>query len=328
MGASFIMQSRALQAVAASFMVLPTTMVAAAEYPLRPIRFIVPSAAGGSPDINARLIASELTKQLGQQIVVDNRPGASGVIGLDLIIKSAPDGYTIGYGTSAALASNLSVIAKPPYDPVRDLQMISQLGNQPNILAVPHSLPVKTVQELIDHARANPGKLLYGSSGNGTSMHLGSELLKLLTGTQITHVPFKAIQQATTAMMGGQVHMLFDNMGSIIGHVRGGRVRGLGVTSLKRWPHVPELPSVADTVPGYEIMVWGGIVVPNGVPKEIVTRLNAEVNKALVTPALKERFTNIGYEIVGGTPEQFQAFVKKEIAKFADIAKRSGARID
>lgn len=322
------MLSRASRVFVALYVALASMPASAAEYPVRPIRFIVPSAAGGSPDINARLIGSELTKQMSQQIVVDNRPGASGVIGLDLIIKSVPDGYTIGYGTSAALASNLSVISKPPYDPIRDLQMISQLGYQPNILAVPLSLPVKSVQELIDHARANPGKLLYGSSGNGTSMHLGSELLKLLTATQITHVPFKAIQQATASMMGGQVHMLFDNMGSIIGHVRGGRVRGLGVTSLKRWPLVPELPPVAETVPGFEIIVWGGIVVPNSVPKDIVTRLNAEVNKALMTPALKERFTNIGYEIVGGTPEQFQAFVKKEIAKFADIAKRSGARID
>lgn len=305
-----------------------STAALAAEYPQRPIRFIVPSAAGGSPDINARLLAAELSKQLGQQIVIDNRPGASGVIGLDLIIKAPPDGYTIGYGTSAALASNLSVIAKPPYDPVRDLQMVSQLGTQPNVLGSSLTLPVKTVKDLVDYAKANPGKLLYGSSGNGTSMHLSSELLKLLTGTQITHVPFKAAQQSIAAMIGGQVHFMFDNMGSIIGHVRGGRVRGLGVTSVNRWPLVPELPPIADTVPGFEIMVWGGVVVPVGVPKDIVMRLNAEINKALVTPTLKERFATIGYEIVGGTPEQFQAFVKKEIAKFADISKRSGARID
>ena len=315
-------------ALAVSMIAHASALAAGAEYPNRPIRFVVPSAPGGSPDINARLLAAELSKQLSQQVVVDNRAGASGSIGLDLIIKAAPDGYTLGYGTSAALASNLSVIAKPPYNPDRDLQMISQLGTQPNLLACALSLPVKSVQDLIDHAKTNPGKLLYGSAGNGTSMHLSAELLKLMTSTQIVHVPFKAAQQSNAAMMAGQVHLMFDNMGSIIGHVRGGRVRGLAVTSLNRWFSVPELPPLADTVPGFEIMVWGGVVFPRNVPREVVLRMNAEVNKALAMPTLKERFTAIGYEIVGGTPEQFAAFVRKEIAKFADIAKRSGARSD
>lgn len=317
-----------MAALLAAMMLPMPAIAAAADYPNRPIRFIVPSAPGGSPDINARLIAAELTKQLGQQIVVDNRAGASGAIGLDIIIKSVPDGYTLGYGTSAALASNLSVIAKPPYNPDRDLQMVSQLGTQPNLLACAPNLPIKSVQDLIDYAKASPGKMLYGSSGNGTSMHLSGELLKLLTATQMVHVPFKAAQQSIASMMAGQVHIMFDNMGSIIGHVRAGRVRGLAVTSLSRWFSVPELPPLAETVPGFEIMVWGGIVFPRNVPREIVLRMNAEVNKALVTPTLKERFTTIGYEVVGGTPEQFAAFVRKEIAKFADIAKRSGARPD
>lgn len=301
---------------------------AAADYPNRPIRFIVPSAPGGSPDINARLVASELVKQLDQQVVVDNRAGASGAIGLEIIIKAAPDGYTLGYGTSAALASNLSVIAKPPYNPNRDLQMVSQLGYQPNLFACALTLPVKSVQGLIDYAKAHPGKLSYGSSGPGTSLHLSAEYLKLLTGTQIVHVPYKAAQVAISAMIAGEIHVMFDNMGSIVGHVRAGRIRGLAVTSLKRWFAVPELPALAETLPGYEIIVWGGIVYPAGVPRDIVMKMNAEVNKALTTPQLKERFTNIGYEIVGGTPEQFAEFVRKEIAKFADIAKRAGARVD
>lgn len=324
---SALRASSAVLAVAA--MAMPSyAKAAAAEYPSRPIRFIVPSAPGGSPDINARLVAAELVKQLGQQVVVDNRAGASGAIGLEIIIKSAPDGYTLGYGTSAALASNLSIIAKPPYNPNRDLQMVSQLGYQPNLLACGLSLPVKSVQDLIDHAKANPGKLSYGSSGPGTSMHLSAEYLKLLTGTQMVHVPFKAAQAGISAMIANQIHVMFDNMGSIVGHVRAGRIRGLAVTSLKRWFAVPELPALAETLPGYEIIVWGGIVFPAGVPRDIVMRMNAEVNKALATPVLKERFTNIGYEIVGGTPEQFGEFVRKEIAKFADIAKRSGARVD
>jgi tripartite-type tricarboxylate transporter receptor subunit TctC len=303
-------------------------VAASSDYPARPIRFIVPSAPGGSPDINARLVAAELVKQLGQQVVVDNRAGASGSIGLEIIIKSAPDGYTLGYGTSAALASNLSVLAKPPYNPNRDLQMVSQLGYQPNLLACGLTLPVKTVQDLIDYAKANPGKLSYASSGPGTSLHLSAEYLKLLTGTQSVHVPYKAAQAGISAMIAGQIHFMFDNMGSIVGHVRAGRIRGLAVTSLKRWFAVPELPALAETLPGYEVIVWGGIVFPAGVPRDIVMRMNAEVNKALATPVLKERFANIGYEIVGGTPEQFSEFVRKEIAKFADIARRSGARVD
>jgi tripartite-type tricarboxylate transporter receptor subunit TctC len=302
--------------------------VVAAEYPIRPLRFIVPSAPGGSPDINARLLATELSRQLGQQVVVDNRPGAGGAIGMELIIRSAPDGYTLGYGTSAALASNLSVLPKLPYDPVRDLQMIAQLGTQPNLLGASPVFPIRSVKELIDYAKANPGKTFFGSSGNGTSMHLTGELLKITTGTQMVHVPYKAAQQVISDMIGGQVHFMFDNMGSIIGHVRGGRVRGLAVTSAKRWFSIPELPTMAETLPGFEVMVWGSVVFPVGVPKPIVTRLNTEVNRALQTPALKDKFIGIGYEIVGGTPEQLTEFVRREIAKFADIAKRSGAKID
>ena len=304
------------------------TATADAAYPQRPLRFVVPSAPGGSPDINARLLAVELSKQLGQQIVVDNRPGASGAIGLELIIRSAPDGYTLGYGTSAALASNLSVLPKLPYDPIRDLQMVAQLGIQPNLLGASPSFPIRSVQELIDYAKANPGKTFFGSSGNGTSMHLTGELLKIMTGAQMVHVPYKAAQQVISDMIGGQVHFMFDNMGSIVGHVRGGRVRGLAVTSAKRWFAVPELPAMAETLPGFEVMVWGSVVFPAGVPKPIVTRLNAEVNRALQTPVLKDKFIGIGYEIVGGTPEQLTEFTRREIAKFADIARRSGAKVD
>ena len=308
--------------------VLAAPLTTTAAYPERPLRFIVPSAPGGSPDINARLLASELSKQLGQQIVVDNRPGAGGAIGMELIIRSSPDGYTLGYGTSAALASNLSVQPKKLYDPIRDLQMVAQLGNQPNLLGASLLYPIRSVQELIDYAKANPGKVFFGSSGNGTSMHLTGELLKLMTGIPTVHVPYKAAQQVISDMIGGQVHFMFDNMGSIIGHVRGGRVRGLAVTSAKRWFAIPELPTLAETIPGFEVMVWGSVVFPAGVPKPIVARMNAEVNRALQTPVLKDKFTSIGYDLVGGTPEQLTEFVRGEIAKWADVAKRSGAKID
>src|SRR5262245_6188093 len=260
--------------IAAACLMTLAIAASAADYPSRPIRFIVPSAPGGSPDINARLLAAELSKQLGQQVIVDNRAGAGGSIGLDLIIKSPPDGYTLGYGTSAALASNLSVLTKLPYDPLKDLQMIAQLGTQPNLLGASPAYPIRTVQELIDYGKANPGKTFFGSSGNGTSMHLTGELLKLMTGTKMVHVPYKAAQAAITDMVGGQVHFIFDNMGSIIGHVRGGRVRGLAVTSTKRWFAIPVLPTMADTVPGFEVMVWGSVVFPAGVPKPVLQKMN------------------------------------------------------
>jgi tripartite-type tricarboxylate transporter receptor subunit TctC len=302
---------------------------AAAGYPDRPIRFVVPSAAGGAADINARLLAAELTRLLGQQIVVDNRPGAAGSIGMELIARAVPDGYTIGYGTSAALAINRTLLARLPYDPEKDLRMVALMGYQPNLLAVAPSLPVKSVQELIAYARNDPGKLSYGSSGSGTPSHLGMEMFKLMTGTQIVHVPYKAAQQAIAEMIAGQVHVLFDNFGSIVPHVKAGRVSGLGVTSKQRSPALPDLPTLDEAgVAGFELTAWGGVVVPVGVPKTTVARLNAEINRALASPSLKEKVALFGYEVAGGTPEHFAAHVRKETAKWADVIKRSGVKVD
>ncbi|MGZ5095136.1 MAG: Bug family tripartite tricarboxylate transporter substrate binding protein [Burkholderiales bacterium] len=302
---------------------------AIAEYPDRPIRFIVPSAVGGAADINARLLAAELTKLVGQQIVVDNRPGAAGSIGMELIARAFPDGYTIGYGTSAALAINRTLLAKLPYDPDKDFQMVALMGYQPNLLAVALSLPVKSVQELIVYAKNNPGKLSYGSSGSGTPSHLGMEMFKYMTGTQIVHVPYKAAQQAIAEMIAGQVHLLFDNFGSIVPHVKGGRIRGLGVTSKKRSSALPELPTLDEAgVPGFELTAWGGVVVPAGVRKPTVAKLNAEINRGLASPSLKEKVSLFGYEVAGGTPEHFTEHVKQEAAKWAAVIKRSGAKFD
>ena len=302
---------------------------ATAGYPDRPIRFIVPSAAGGAADINARLLAAELARSMGQQIVVDNRPGAAGSIGMELIARAIPDGYTIGYGTSAALAINRSLLARLPYDLEKDFQMVALMGYQPNLLAVALSLPVKSVQELIAYARNNPGKLSYGSAGSGTPPHLGMEMFKLMTGTQMVHVPYKAAQQAIAEMIAGQVHVLFDNFGSIVPHVKAGRIRGLGVTSRKRSPALPDLPTIDEAgVLGFELTAWGGVVVPAGVPKTTVARLNAEINRALASPSLKEKVSLFGYEVAGGTPEHFTEHVKKETAKWADVIKRSGAKVD
>ena len=305
-----------------------TLHAAAGEYPVRPIRFIVPYASGSGPDITARLFAIQLSKQLGQQIVIDNRPGAAGSIGTEMIVRAPPDGYTIGFGGISVFAINPAVLGKLPYDPDKELLKVVQTYFNPGMLGVTLSLPINSLKGLIDYAKANPGKLSFGSSGNGTSSHLSGELLKLMTGTQMQHVPYKSPEQGITDTIGGRLQLMFNNMGPMLPPVRDGRIRGLGVTSLKRSPAIPELPAIAETVPGYEVTVWGGVVVPAGVPKPIVARLNAEINKVLAAPGMKEKYAAIGYELVGGTPEQFDAYVKKEITKWADVVKRSGAKLN
>jgi tripartite-type tricarboxylate transporter receptor subunit TctC len=305
------------------------TNSALAEYPERPVRFIVPSAAGGGPDATARILAAELTRQLNQQFVVDNRAGASGMIGTEMIAKAAPDGYTIGLGNVPTLGINRSVLPSLPYDPDRDLQPVVQTHVVPNLLAVTLSLPVKSVPELIDYARKNPDKLFFASSGSGTSMHMSGEMFKIMTGTQMVHVPYKAASLAITELIAGQVQLMFDNMQSIGPHVKAGRLRGLGVTTLWRSSAFPELPPLSEAgVPGFDVTVWAGVIVPGRVSKSIVDKLNREINKALAVPSVKEKFAGLGYELVGGTPEQFAAYIKKEVAKWAAVAKRTGAKVD
>jgi tripartite-type tricarboxylate transporter receptor subunit TctC len=310
-------------------LVMAPLLAAAADYPQRPIRLIISSAVGGSPDVVTRILAAELVKQMGQQIVIDNRPGAAQTIGTEMVVRAAPDGYTIGYANVVTLAINKSLLPKQPYDPDRDLLLVGQFLSTYNLLTVTNSVPVKSVRELIDHAKRNPGKLLNASGGNGTTGHLGGELFKIMTGTRIVHVPYKGSPQGITDLIAGQVHLMFDNLTSISPHVRAGRIRGLGVSSLKRSPIFPDIPTIAEAgVPGYETNAWGGIVVPVGTPKAIVATLNTEINKALQSPTLRERYAAIEAEPVGGTPEQFAAFVKKETAKWAEVVKKSGAKLD
>ena len=310
---------------------LVLTAAAQADYPERPIRLIISSAAGGSPDVVTRILAVELVRQMGQQIVIDNRPGAAQTIGTDMVVHANPDGYTIGYANVVTLAINKSLLPRQqqPYDPDKDLVLVGQFLSTYNMLAVTNSLPVKSVKELIDYARQNPGKLLNGSGGNGTTGHLGGELFKIMTGIQIVHVPYKGSPQGISDLIGGQVQLMFDNLTSISPHVRSGKVRGLGVSSLKRSPIFPDIPTIAEAgVPGYETNAWGGIVVPVGTARSIVMKLNSEINKALQSATLKERYAAIEAEPVGGTPEEFAAFVGKETVKWADVVKKSGAKLD
>jgi tripartite-type tricarboxylate transporter receptor subunit TctC len=303
--------------------------IAAAAYPDRPFRYVLPSAAGGGPDVAARVIMAELSRLTGQQVIVDNRPGASGLLGTELIARATPDGYTMGHGNINTMAINRSVMPRLPYDADRDLQAVILMYYSPNLLAVTLSLPVKSVQELIDYAKRNPDKLIFASTGNGSSVHVGMELFKLMTGTQMVHVPYKAATVAITDLTAGRVQLMADNIQSIGSHVKAGRLRGLAVTSARRVPAFSELPTVAEAgVPGFDVSAWAGAIVPTGVPKAVIARLNAEINKALATPAVREKFPEMGLEVAGGTPEQFAAHIKSEVAKWADVVKRSGAKVD
>ncbi len=300
----------------------------AQSYPSHPIRLILPAAPGGQPDIASRLIANELGKQMGQQVVVDNRAGAGGLIGFEMIARAAPDGYTLGAGVFSIM-TNPGLFAKLPYDTARDFQPVILQSKGVNLLAVTPALPVKSVQELIDYARAGPGKLSYGSQGVGTSAQLSLELFKIMTGTQIVQVSYKGIQQAITDVIAGQVHIVSDGLGSILPHVRSGKLRALGVTSLQRSPIVPELPTLAEAgIPGYEMASSSGYIVPARVPREIVLRLNAEFNKVLQSPTVTEKFAAMGSTIVGGTPEHFAEHMRSEIAKWGKVIKTAGIRAE
>ncbi len=302
---------------------------AAAAYPERPLRYVLPSAAGGGPDVAARVVMAELSRRTGQQVIVDNRPGASGLLGTELIARATPDGYTLGHGNINTMAINRSVLPKLPYDIDRDLQAVVLMYNSPNLLAVTLSLPVASVQELIDHAKKNPDQLIFASTGNGSSVHVGMELFKLMTGTRLLHVPYKAATVAITDLIAGRVQVMADNIQSIGPHVKAGRLRGLAVTSGRRVAAFAELPTVAQAgVPGFDVSAWAGVIVPAGVPKAIVIRLNARINEALEAPLVREKFPEFGLEIVGGTPQQFAGHIRSEAAKWADVVKRSGAKVD
>jgi tripartite-type tricarboxylate transporter receptor subunit TctC len=300
-----------------------------AEYPDRPLRYIVPQAAGSASDTGARILAFELTRILGQQIVVDNRPGGGLTIGIDMVVRAIPDGYTIGYGNIGGLAINRSILPSVPYEALKDVQPIAQTNTGSQMLAVTNALPVKSVRELISYAKANPGKLLNGSSGNGTPGHLSGELFKQMAGVSITHVPYKGGAQAMTDMMSGQVQLIFESMSSISPHHRAGRLRGIAVTGLKRASNFPDLPTIAESgVPGYDVTVWSGLITPVGVSRAIVARLNEAVNKAMVSPSLLEKYAANGMEPVGGTVEAFGALIKREVEKYAMIAKTLKAKVD
>jgi tripartite-type tricarboxylate transporter receptor subunit TctC len=310
-------------------LLLFASLPAHAAYPEKPIRFIIPSAPGGSPDVLMRILVQQMSQQMNVPIVVENKPGASFVLGTMDVVKAPPDGYTLGYGNIVSLAINRSLLPSLPYDVERDLTLVSNCVHVFNLLVVNNNVPVRTVGELIEYARRNPGKLTNGSSGNGTTGHLGGELFKSMSGVDIVHVPYKGSAQAINDLMGGQIHVMFDNVPSIGPHVKAGRVRGLGVSAPKRAASFPDIPTIAEAgVPGYETNSWGGIIGPARLPREVVLRLVNEIRAALATPSLVERYRQLDSEIDGGTPEQFLELVRRETPKWADVVKRSGAKVD
>jgi tripartite-type tricarboxylate transporter receptor subunit TctC len=301
----------------------------AADYPDHPIRFIVPQAAGSATDTVARILGAELSKELGQAIIVDDRPGGALTIGLDLVAKSPPDGYTIGMGPIGALAITRHMVAKLPYDIERDFQPIALVARGHLMLAVSPQLPFTSVKELIAYAKANPGKLTNASSSNGSPGHVGGELFKFMTGTNIVHVPYRGGALAINDLIAGHVDLMFESLQSIAVFARAGKVRALGVSGATRSPAFPDLPTIAEAgVPGYLAPTWTGVIAPAGVPGAIVDKLNAAINKALASEAFKEKFAKIGDEPGGGTPEEFAETIKTDSAKWADVIQRSGARLE
>jgi tripartite-type tricarboxylate transporter receptor subunit TctC len=323
------MRKVALSIALASCAAMAASAVAGAAdaYPNRPVRWIVPYTPAGTTDILARIMSQWLTQRLGQQFVVDNRPGGGNNIGTELAIKSPPDGYTL-FLVNPANAINATLYAKLPFNFLRDLSPVAGMVRVPNVMEVPRAFPAKTVPEFIAYAKKNPGKVNMASSGSGTSVHLSGELFKSMTGIEMQHIPYKGAGPALIELIAGQVHVLFDNLPSSIGHIKGGEIRALAVTTLKRSPALPDVPTVNDTVPGYEASAWFGMAVPKGTPPDIIDRLNKEVNAALANPAMKAKLADLGGDPIPGSPAEFWKLHAMETEKWAKVVKSSGAKAE
>lgn len=301
----------------------------AQDYPNRPVKIIVPAAAGSVPDFLARTIGQRLSENWRQPVVIENIVGAGGNIGTDRAAKAPADGYTLLLNTIAPIAVNQSLMGKLPYDPAKDLAPITQVANTANILAVHPSFPAKSLQDIIRMAKEQPGKLSYPSGGHGTTQHLSGELLNTMAGIKLVHIPYKSTGQMTTDALGGQIQIIFHNAPVLLPHVRSSALRGIAVTSAKRQPSAPELPTISEAgLPGFEVTAFFGFMAPAGVPRAIITKLHREIVAIMALPDMRERFLAQAAEPVGNRPEEYAAFIQSEIVKWAKVVKEAGLKVD
>lgn len=311
-----------LKAVTAAVLLAAGASASAQSWPVKPVRMVVGYPAGGSVDIVARLVGQKLGETFGQQFVVENRSGAAGNIGTEFVARAAPDGYTLLMASSPALASNIHLYAKLPFDPVKDFAPIILIVNQPNVLVLHPSVPAASVREFIALAKARPGALTFGSSGVGASQHMAAEMFMAMTGVNMVHVPYKGGAPALIDLVGGQIDVMFETAPTAIPYVKSGKLKGLAVTTMQRSGMLPDVPTLNEAgLKGFEFRGWIGLLAPAAVPKDIVTRLNAEIQKYLTTGDLKGKLTEYGLDVAGGTPEQFAAFMREDSARYGKIVK-------
>ena len=311
----------------ASLVVAATTSADAQGYPNRPVRWVVPYPPGGATDIMARLIGHRLSEKLGQQFVIENKPGAGNNIGTESVVNAQPDGYTVLL-VNPANAINASLYAKLNFNFIRDIAPVAGISRVPNVMTVHPDVPAKTVAEFIAYAKANPGKINMASSGNGTSVHLSGEMFKAMTGVEMQHVPYRGSAPAMTDLIAGQVQVIFDNMPSVLQHIKAGKLRALAVTTAARSPELPDVPTVAETVKDYEASAWFGMGAPKNTPSEIVATLNKAINEILAEPGIKQRLSELGGVPIVGTPEEFGKVVQAETDKWEKVVKFAGARVE
>jgi tripartite-type tricarboxylate transporter receptor subunit TctC len=301
----------------------------AQTFPAKPVRLVVPWPAGGGTDIISRIIVQRMGENMRQTVVVDNRSGASGIIGSDHVAKSPPDGYTLLMGNTATNATNASVYKKLPYDPLKDFSAISLAASSPYLMSVHPSLPVRSVKEFIALAKARPGELNFGSGGSGSAPHLAAALFNFLAGINVTHVPYKGGAAHTPALISGEVQVTFTNPPEVMPHIKAGKLRALAVTSPKRWPTAPELPTIREAgVPNYEFTIWWGFLAPAGTPKPVIDRLHGEIVKAATAPDVKEKLAAQGVDVVAGTPDEFMSLISAEVQKWKRVAAEAKIQLD
>ncbi|HET9578709.1 MAG TPA: tripartite tricarboxylate transporter substrate binding protein [Usitatibacter sp.] len=323
------MSLRMFAAATAALFAVTAALAADDAWPSRPVKIVVPFAPGGSTDVVARILADKLQGELRQPFIVENRPGAGGNIGADLVAKAAPDGYTLLMGTTGVLAINSYLYKEMPFDPQRDFAPVSYTSLITNILVVNPGVPARTVPELIALAKAKPGELTFASSGAGSSTHLSAELFKSMAGVDIVHVPYKGSSQALTDLMSGQVTMLFDNAPSSMPFVQQGKLRAVAVTSTKRMPTLPDVPTIDESgVKGYESLSWSGLVAPAATPKPVIAKLNAAIDRVLAMPDVKKRFADLGVDPVGGPPENFARHIRAESEKWGRVVKSANITLN